>query len=132
MQKISSKELLLFIKGDIKKLSTFNLLSSKKVSELYNEIEPVIVTKKDIYRVLIDFKNGLINRVEIQQWASFIRRGYFSTSVENSTSPINLNYDILDEEIIVEVISRLDELGHKINGEITKSKINKWLKNLAA
>lgn len=54
-----------------------------------------------------------------QQWASFIRRGYFENQPSGrGGKPLEIDYDSAYEDAIAEVVSRLDEIGDVVDGDV--------------
>jgi len=126
-----TKEFSDFIRGDVSKLRALALLSHDDLREIYEDIGPIIVTTTNIQKVLEKFKNGEVEQNEVQQWASFIRRGYLHSGVIGPISPLDLPYQSKNEDLIVRVIARLDELGDKIDGEMSKTEIDDLLSQLS-
>jgi len=123
----SSEELFQFVKGDVTGLEKFISLEHEKLKELYLRLSPIIVTREYVENVLKRLRAGKIKQVDVQQWASFIRRGYFPSMEKKSISPIELEYKVEDEDWIVDVIARLDELGDEIDGKINNTEIDEIL-----
>lgn len=100
-------------------------------------IASLTLTPEAVRTVLLELRNGQFLPVLIQQWASFVRRGYIAGSMgqrirlNKPTQPIEIDYDPHYEGCIVEVISRLDEIGDLIDGSITDSEISAMLSKLS-
>lgn len=65
-----------------------------------------------------------------QLWASFVRRGYLSRNASSGAPPLHIEYERANEMQIVEAISRLDELGDIVDGEISDEEARKILRSL--
>ena len=76
------------------------------------------VSRQSVVRVLKAWRSGDFTAGEIQQWASFVRRGYVAQRQMTGIFPLKIEYDESDEGLIVEIIGRLDEIGDSIDGEI--------------
>lgn len=99
-------------------------------------LSELVLTPQSICNVLVALKRNEVSPELVQQWASFVRRGYVThwPTVEisiqenaRSVAPIEIDYDLAFEEEIVEVISRLDEIGDIVDGDITKDELDKWI-----
>lgn len=80
-------------------------------------------------RVLVALQNKDVSPELVQQWASFIRRGYFGSVVAHRR-PIDIQYEPAAEDRIAEVISRLDELGDLIDGEIADNDLAEMIEGI--
>lgn len=80
--------------------------------------QPLIVSRVALVRVLESWRSGLFSAEEVQQWASFVRRGYVSGCELGEVNPILIDYDLKDEELILEIIGRFDEIGDRVDGKI--------------
>lgn len=54
-----------------------------------------------------------------QAWASFIRRGYVAEPGGGPIRPIDIDYEQAYEDDIAETVSRLDEIGDLVDGEVS-------------
>jgi len=79
------------------------------------------ISRAALMRVLLDWRSGTHSAVEVQQWASFVRRGYISGKPLRGGQPLDIAYDTDDEDLIVEIIGRFDEIGDLIDGSIDES-----------
>jgi hypothetical protein len=89
-----------------------------RVEALKDSLSDLVVTKEGLLRVLVAFQRQAVLGDLVQQWASFVCRGYFGSSVE-PRQPLDISYDDSAEQEIVKVVSRLDELGDLADGEIS-------------
>ena len=67
---------------------------------------------------------------QVQAWASFVRRGYIAGPNSGSVRPIEVNYEIAYEDRIVEAVARLDEIGDRVDGEVSSNEILDLLRRL--
>ncbi len=54
----------------------------------------------------------------VQRWASFVRRGYVTGGDDRPAVAVDIDWDKAAEEDIAEAVSRMDELGDSIDGDI--------------
>ncbi len=128
--KLLTNDLLNFIKGDISKVSIFANTNHYELIKLFNKLPTIILTRKNIITVLENFRNENVSEEDVQKWASFIRRGYFSSNDKTPTKPIDIDYENEHEEIIIEAIARLDEIGDLIDGHISEKEIDEFIQLL--
>jgi len=60
---------------------------------------------------------------DVQQWASFVRRGYIVGAKTSAVEPINIDYEVSHEEQIAEIVSRLDGIGDIVDGNISDDEL---------
>lgn len=82
--------------------------------------------------VLEEWLGGRVANGDVQQWASFIRRGYVSGADLGPVEPLNIQYDVSYEDEIAEVISRLDEVGDQIDGVVEDHEKIELLRKLSS
>ena len=83
---------------------------------------PLVVDANAVVRVLEALLDASVAPMDAQAWASFVRRGY----LPGGTGPIRalaIDYAPEDEEWIVETVSRLDEIGDRIDGDLGDDEI---------
>jgi hypothetical protein len=100
-----------------------------RVERLADSLTDLVVTKEGLLRVLVEFQQQTVPEDLIQQWASFVRRGYFGYSAA-PIRRLDIRYDDSAEEEIVEVVSRLDELGDVVDGEISGEELSQMIDTL--
>lgn len=82
------------------------------------EVE-LLVRPEAVATVLRQLSNHSIEGGMAQQWASFIRRGYFENQPSGrGGKPLEIDYDSAYEDAIAEVVSRLDEIGDVVDGDV--------------
>ena len=69
--------------------------------------------------VLLGLSQGVFPPELVQSWASFVRRGYQAPSTGGPITPLDIDYEEAWENAIVEAVTRLDEVGDIIDGEVT-------------
>lgn len=91
--------------------------------------EPLILEGQAVVRVLRQLRDGDVAPAAVQAWASFARRGYVE-GASGPVRPIGIEYEGDSEDAIAEAISRLDELGDDIDGELALGELDDLLELL--
>jgi hypothetical protein len=68
----------------------------------------------------------------VQHWASFMKRGYITGKRAGKITPLDIPYDQAHEDTIVEALTRMDEIGDLIDGELAAGEIAELIERLAA
>lgn len=89
-----------------------------------------MLTPQGVRRVLTAFRHKQAPPELVQQWASFMRRGYLPDHASGAVSPVTIDYHQPAESAIIEIIARLDEIGDEIDGEISSEEIDDMLRSL--
>jgi len=84
-----------------------------------------------VKHVMLALSRGLIAPEVAQSWASFVRWGYFE-GLGYPSSDFDIEYEAAAERAIVDAISRMDELGDPIDGEIMPDEFRSLLSALSA
>jgi hypothetical protein len=81
---------------------------------------PLIVTRDAIAGILRGLMDERIPPTVAQAWASFMRRGYIESSAASGPiEPIEIEFEEAWEDAISTAVSRLDEIGDLVDGEVT-------------
>jgi hypothetical protein len=118
------------VHGDMR---AFKILSQQPHGQLIAQrasLSDLVLTKNDLLRVLASLRDGHSSPDLIQQWASFVRRGYVADTSQGPVRPIAIDYEPSQTEAIVEIVARLDELGDTIDGAISKSELHDMIASL--
>ena len=91
----------------------------------------LVVTRQAAATVLRDLSAGKVTGPEAQAWASFIRHGYVAGG-RGPVRPLPIDYESEFEDAIVEAISRMDEIGDVVDGELDRDEIEGLLEELEA
>jgi len=73
-----------------------------------------------------------LNRISedlVQRWGSFVRRGYYGTT-DGPIRPLDIDYDPLAEDLIAEVVARLDGLGDPVDGTLSDEEIQELINEI--
>lgn len=92
---------------------------------------PLTLTRGATSNVLNEMAAGGVSPELAQAWASFVRRGYVERSgVDQPISPLAIEFETAREEAISQAVSRLDEIGDVIDGQVDKDQVLDLLRNL--
>jgi hypothetical protein len=110
--------LLRLVSGDTDVLQSLAQVPHEELARSASGTE-LIVRAEAVAKVLRSLSAQSISAQTAQQWASFVRRGHFEgISSDGSIMPIPIDYDEVREDAIVEAISRMDEIGDIIDGDV--------------
>ncbi len=117
------------VRGDLQAFS--RLVESGMPVDASHDMSPsdLVLTKNEVLSVLRSFKWWDVPESLVQQWASFMRRGYYGAA----TGPrrrLHIEYEPSAEDEIVEIIGRLDELGDEIDGKIPDDELDQMIATL--
>lgn len=118
------------VEGDVNRLSTVMTADHLELLDAAAKLSPLSVSRSALTRVLKEWRSGHCSADDVQQWASFVRRGYVSGRPYDGLRRIDIEYDAIDEELIVEIIGRLDEIGDLIDGRIDDNEQEEMLRAL--
>ena len=118
------------VEGDVNRLSTVLTADHLELLDAAAKLPPLSVSRSALTRVLKEWRSGRCSADDVQKWASFVRRGYVSGKTSGSLRPIDIEYDAMDEELIVEIIGRFDEIGDLIDGSIDDNEQEEMLRAL--
>lgn len=118
------------VDGDLNGLATVEAASHRELCDAAEKLPQLLVSSAALERVLESWRRGLFASEDVQRWASFIRRGYVSGRPSGEIRPIEIGYDANDEELIVEIIGRLDEIGDQIDGCVDAHEQEEMLRRL--
>lgn len=80
---------------------------------------PLIVKRSAAVSILRGLIDGGVSPSAAQAWASFMRRGFVEGDVDGPIQPIDIEFEEAWEDGISTAVSRLDEIGDVIDGEVT-------------
>jgi hypothetical protein len=90
----------------------------------------LVVTVDAICRVLGALRSRSVPPIDVQRWASFVRRGYVAGVDRQPVRPIAIDYEVASEAAIVEVLARLDEIGDLVDGAVDDAEIRTMISGL--
>lgn len=83
----------------------------------------LIVTRAAAVGVLKGMNETTYSPKQVQRWASFVRRGYVAGAAEGPIRPLDIAYEEAWEEAIAAAVSRLDEIGDVVDGEVSHGEV---------
>ena len=92
---------------------------------------PLVISREAAVAVLTGLHERVISCEQAQGWASFVRRGYIANRADGPIQPLDIAYEEEWEEGIAATVSRLDELGAAIDGDISMGEMLHLLQLLA-
>lgn len=114
----------LVIQGDLSGLVS---ITSRDHAELRQVAttrgRPWIVSRRAVVSALDGLYAGSLSPEQAQCWASFVSHGYIENRTSGPIKPLDIDYEDAWEEAIVEAISRLDEIGDIVDGEVSMGEI---------
>ncbi|PRA85907.1 hypothetical protein CQ054_10575 [Ochrobactrum sp. MYb29] len=118
------------VAGDLRGLPTLRAASHSELLEAAEGLPKLVVTRLTLIRILKSWLGGQYSADQVSQWASFVRRGYFPNMERAGLRPIGIDYYTPDEDLIVEIMARFDEIDDLIDGVINEDEKNEMLKSL--
>jgi hypothetical protein len=85
--------------------------------------QPALVTRPAAVRVLRGLLEDAWTPEQAQAWASFVRRGYVARRDSHAIRPLDIDYEPACEEEIAAAVSRLDEIGDQVDGEVSTGEV---------
>jgi len=119
------------VDGDLDAFSALLDHPQELRSPLRDSDAALVITTKALRRVLTSLQMHRVSPELVQQWASFVRRGYIAGVAHGPVSPLPIEYDLTDEGRIVDTIARLDEIGDDVDGRISAEELASMLSSLA-
>jgi hypothetical protein len=121
------------VAGDLDAFTALVHRHPEPADENAGQSERLVLTPAAARRVLAALRQETASPSTVQQWASFVRRGYVVHADGRQTGPLDIEYGPQEEyeSILVEVIARLDELGDAIDGHLSTQEIDALLAGLS-
>jgi len=117
--------------GNLKRFSVLMAVEHNELLQASKTIPVLLLTRLSVLNVLNEIKGTDIAIEIVQGWASFVMRGYIATNASEPIVPIQIDYESEYEDSIVDVLSRLDELGDAVDGAIDETELNSLIHSLA-
>jgi len=110
----------LALQGDASAIADITSVAHASLREAERSIGAPLVVKRaaavSILRGLID---GRFSPAAAQAWASFVRRGFVEGAASGPIQPLDIEFEDAWEDAISAAVSRLDEIGDVIDGEVS-------------
>lgn len=124
--------ILSLVAGDLTCLQTVLNAEHQLLLAVTHRLPKLTLSREVLARVLRGWRDGAWGPQEVQRWSSFIRRGYVVGNFVTGQPTIHIDYEEQDEEEIVEVQARLDEIGDWIDGRIDNTELEDMIHCLQA
>ncbi len=111
------------IQGNLDAFRIVREQTHEAIRECRARLPSLTLTTHALYNVLSAMQLGQTAPSDVQQWASFVRRGYIAGTKTSAIEPINIDYEVSHEEQIAEIVSRLDEIGDIVDGNISDDEL---------
>lgn len=125
------------VEGDLQAFEKLKKQSHHQLLTYKERLNKLTLKPDAVSLVLKKLKEGKVAPTVVQEWASFVRRGYVAntdlSAIKTKPSAIQaiaIEYDPYHEHEIVDAIARLDEIGNIVDGEVTNNEIDLMLMNL--
>lgn len=121
------------ISGDVAALATVSEARRQQVFEEAGDAK-LVVGRESVGHVLRSLGHGEIDGEQARRWALFVWGGFVPVPGSDDREPaksLPIEWDPEYEEAIAEIISRLEQIGDIIDGDIpTEAEINEYLVSL--
>lgn len=84
---------------------------------------PLVVPRTAVVSVLRGLKDSVYWAESVQAWASFVSAGFVANRSLGPIRPVEIDFEDAWEDAIAEAVSRLDEIGDVVDGEITEGEL---------
>ena len=105
------------VAGDVRALADLLAVPQDRLLEETRAVK-FVVGREAVAQVLRGLARHEIDGEGAQEWASFVRRGFVATVGQGPIVSLPIEYESDHEDAIAEIISRLDEIGDAIDGDI--------------
>lgn len=103
------------VEGDVNALNILREVPHEGVAEAAEGME-LVLTRESLAIVLRKLMRQDISETHVQQWASFMRRGFIARQ-RRPIRPISIEYQSCYDQQIADIIARLDEIGDVVDGD---------------
>lgn len=91
--------------------------------------EELVLRRSAVQRVVEGMRARALAPADVQKWASFVKRGY--VALGSQEPPLDIEYEDAWDEVISDVVSRLDEIGDVIDGVIEDDELDDMIRRLS-
>lgn len=121
------------VAGDVARLPEVGAHSASELKAITRGRQvPLVLSRSGVATVIRDLLAGKISSDQAQRWASFMRRGYVSNRDLDAIDPLDVSYEEVHEDEIADVVSRLDELGDLVDGDLSDEDLVEILRRIDA
>jgi hypothetical protein len=125
-----SRALQAVVDGDPAPLDFLATRGHEELVEAVTSLGSLTVRRAAAVAVLRRLLEKSITPRQAQQWASFVRRGYIAGRLGGPIRPLDIAFDSGCEEAMADTISRLDEIGDVVDGDVTEGEARDLLRLL--
>jgi|SRR5215471_13667844 len=130
MRQIESRDIERLVDGDLSVVEVIRGAPQGAVRSAWEHSSQPTLTAAAVRRVLSDLAAGTAEPELVQQWASFIMRGYLEP-IGPPTRPIDIEYEPDSEDPIIEAIAVLEQIGDTIDGEPSAEQLRQLIEDLS-
>jgi hypothetical protein len=126
-----SKNISHYVEGDLSIADTLKVCTPEQLASMALDQGGYLqVNRTNLSRLVERFQKKELTSNAIKEWASFVRRGYFRSIKGDAVKPVPIAYEARFEELIADVVARLDEIGDKVDGTITDEELGRIASSL--
>ncbi|KRF26365.1 hypothetical protein ASG95_19385 [Phycicoccus sp. Soil803] len=112
------------LNGDAAGMAAIVAVDHDHLSEaVADQEDPFVVSRAAAVALLDGLRRGLITPTEAQVWASFVRRGYVANEGGGPVRALDIAFEDAWEDAISAAVSRLDEIGDLVDGEVERGEV---------
>jgi hypothetical protein len=80
---------------------------------------PLVVPRTAAILVIRGLLDGIYAPETVQAWASFVSAGFIANRSKGPIRPVEIDFEEAWEDAIAAAVSRLDEIGDSVDGEVS-------------
>lgn len=122
--------LLKYAAGNPEVLAPTTEFINEEVQRIRDQWPGFVLLRKHICAVLEKLRGSAISEKEAQFWARFVRWGLLPVQPSCPIFALNIEFDQTHENLIVDCLGRLDELGDEIDGTISTEEMDAMIADL--
>jgi hypothetical protein len=112
------------IRGDLGPMSAIVSATHEEVLTAADALgTPLVVPRVAAVSVLCGLRNGVYRPESVQAWASFVGAGFVANRSPGPIRPVEIDFEDAWEDAIATAVSRLDEIGDVVDGEVSEGEI---------
>lgn len=112
------------ISGNLNNFTYIESVPHNKLLKTSKSCSNLFLTKSAVLEVITEFKKRNIKPEVVQKWATFMRCGYIGYNIKTPILPLQIEYKADEEDLIVEMLARLNEIGDVVDGVIEDSELD--------
>lgn len=120
------------VNGDVPAVARLADLSHLELVGAASHTSRLIVTPKSVLRALESYRRGEVSAIELHRWAWFIMRGYIPGTSDGPLSALEIGYQEHTEDEIAAALTKLSELGDKLDGTLEPRELDDLARRLGA